>query len=99
MRRSSRINPEGRNRLRPAAASAEVVRSSRCLACIRLRVSELYRSPNPHWGYLPLLAKAEQVARCLCFVAKSRMFSMFNEPLCLFECACGLLPKDIDQLN
>jgi len=24
---------------------------------------------------------------------------MFDQPLCLFEYACGLFPKDIDQLN
>ena len=51
MRRSSRINLsslinlEARHRLRPVAASAEVGKP-RCLACIRLRVSELYRSPK-----------------------------------------------------
>jgi cold shock protein len=30
---------------------------------------------------------------------KTNSFLTFDQPLCLSECACGLLPKDIDQLN
>jgi hypothetical protein len=30
---------------------------------------------------------------------KSYKLCLFDEPLCLFECACRLLPKDLDQLN
>ena len=38
-------------------------------------------------------AKAEQVARCLYFVAKTPTFSTFNQPLCLFECALRALSQ------
>ena len=38
-------------------------------------------------------------ARNLHWVENSHTFSMFDWPLYLFECARGLLPKDIDELN
>jgi hypothetical protein len=35
----------------------------------------------------------------LYFLARDYRLHLFDLPLCLFECACGQFPKDIDQLN
>ena len=39
------------------------------------------------------------VAEYLHFWREINTLQMFDQPLCLFEYACGLFPKDIDQLN
>jgi hypothetical protein len=39
------------------------------------------------------------VAEYLHFWRETNTLQMFDQPLCLFEYACGLFPKDIDQWN